>query len=193
MPQCIGTQANIKPVGGATYGVAKKVKLYSVKVMPSYQSESTQTRSNEVRSNGAILSIAVKAMAFVANDSQTRHCPNGTVVNMSFETMVFQQAVNDMAEELLNAGVFVVAAAGNDNRDTNRVSPASEPRICTVGAMDNNNHIADFSNYGPLVDIMAPGVDILSAGVANTTAWVSPSLGGHGLDVVRTYGYHLHR
>lgn len=188
-----GTWANIKPVGGKTYGVAKKVKLYSVKIMGSYQAKSPQIRSSEVRSNGAILSIALEAMAFVANDSQTRHCPNGTVANMSFKTLVFQPAINDMAEELLNAGVFVVAGAGNDNEDTSRVSPASEPRICTVGAMDNNNHIAYFSNYGPLVDILAPGVNILSAVAANTTASVSLSLGGHGLDVVRTCEYNLHR
>lgn len=171
-----GTQANIKPVGGATYGVAKKVKLYSVKMLGSYQAKSTQTRSNEFKGNGAILSDALGAMAFVANDSQTRHCPNGKVANMSFKTWQFNPAVNDMAEELLDAGVFVVAAAGNGNQNTSHISPASEPRICTVGAMDNNNHIADFSNYGPLVDIFAPGVNILSAVSANTTASVSPSL-----------------
>lgn len=188
-----GTLAHIKPVGGATYGVAKKVMLYSVKMMGSYQAKSTQTRSNEFKGNGAILSNALKAIAFVANDSQTRHCPNGTVANMSFKSSLFDPALNDMAEELLNAGVFVVAGAGNDNEDTSRVSPASEPSICTVGAMDNNNHIWERSNHGPLVDIFAPGVDILSAGITNTTASVGLPLGCHALDVVRTYGYSLHR
>lgn len=169
-----GIQANIKPVGGATYGVAKKVKLYSVKVLGRYPTKSTQTRGNEVGSNGAVISTLLEAMKFVANDSQTRHCPNGTVANMSLRTTLFYPAINDMAEDLLNAGVFVVAAAGNENQNTSRISPASEPSICTVGAMDNNNHIWESSNYGPLVDIFAPGVDVLSAWNTNTTAWVSP-------------------
>lgn len=181
-------QANIKPVGGATYGVAKKVRLYAVKILLNYQ-----TKGSEAGSNGVILSTGLEALEFVANDSQTRPCPNGKVVNMSWGVLRVDPALNDMAEDLLNAGIFVVAAAGNFNQSASRVSPASEPSICTVGAMDNRNHIANFSNHGPLVDILAPGVDILSAGVANTTAWVSPSLGSYDLDVVRTYGYNLHR
>ncbi|KAK7723920.1 hypothetical protein SLS64_000251 [Diaporthe eres] len=55
-------------IGGATCGVAKKVRLYSVKVLHEQLGE---------------LSDLLQGMEFVANDSQTRHCPNGTVANIS--------------------------------------------------------------------------------------------------------------
>lgn len=123
-----------------------------------------------------MISNAMMGMAFVANDSQTRHCPNGTVANMSFKTWQ-SRAMNDLAKDLLlNAGVFVVAAAGNGNHSASLISPASEPSLCTVGATDKYNHMASFSNHGPIVDILAPGVDVLSASFSNTTAWVGHSL-----------------
>lgn len=177
-----------KTVGGSTYGVAKKVRLYAVKIIPKYQTQST-----EAGSNGASLSTGLEALEFVENDSQTRYCPNGTVVNMSIGITPVQHAFDDMVKDLHSAGIFVVVAAGNKNQSASCSSPSSEPSACTVGAMDNHNHIADFSNHGPLVDILAPGVNILSAGIDNTTASVSHSLGGHDLDIVRTCGYNLHR
>lgn len=111
-------------------------------------------------------------MNFVATDSQTRNCPNGTVANMSLGGGT-SSAVNSAAAALIKAGVFLAVAAGNSNTDAASFSPASEPTVCTVGATQSDDAKASYSNYGSLVDIFAPGTSILStwnSGVNDTVS-----------------------
>jgi subtilisin family serine protease len=65
--------------------------------------------------------------------------------------------MNDAARALIEAGLFVGVAAGNFNEDASNRSPGAEPLVCTVGASDSFNNRADFSNFGELMDIYAPG------------------------------------
>jgi len=67
----------------------------------------------------------------------------------------------------VNAGVIMVAAAGNQNEDACDRSPARVPGVIAVGSMAEGDVQAQSSNFGPCVDIWAPGRDILSAGFAN--------------------------
>lgn len=60
------------------------------------------------------------------------------------------------------AGVLSVVGAANDNKDASTKSPASAPSVITVGAVDWQKNRAEWSNFGPLVDIFAAGVDIPS-------------------------------
>lgn len=71
-------------------------------------------------------------------------------------------AVNSAAANVVSAGVFLAVAAGNEAQDASNSSPASEATAYTVGATDSSDRIASFSNYGTVVDILAPGVSILS-------------------------------
>src|SRR5215472_13312358 len=72
---------------------------------------------------------------------------------------------------LVNAGVPVTLAAGNNNVDACGVSPARTPAAITVGATDSATDArASFSNFGTCLKLFAPGVNILSAGIANDTA-----------------------
>ncbi len=59
------------------------------------------------------------------------------------------------------AGTFVVAAAGNNN-NSSLFYPASFANVVSVSASTNNDTKASFSNYGPAVDVAAPGVSIAS-------------------------------
>jgi subtilisin family serine protease len=82
----------------------------------------------------------------------------------------FSQTTNDAIEEAVNAGAFIAVAAGNDGADTAGYSPGSAPSACTVGATNKNDVRSDFSNYGELVDIFAPGEQITSSWIGGPQA-----------------------
>lgn len=83
----------------------------------------------------------------------------------------FSRAVNSAINQVEQAGVVPVVAAGNEDQDTANTSPGSAERAITVGAIDQTTDTrADFSNFGELVDVFAPGVDVLSAWSTSDTA-----------------------
>ncbi|KAK0721072.1 serine protease [Lasiosphaeris hirsuta] len=160
-------------IGSTLYGVAKKTKLYAVKVLDADGSGTT---------SGVIAGIN-----FVATDAQTRSCPNGTVANMSLGGSL-STSINSAAKALVASGVFLAVAAGNDNANAANYSPASEPTVCTVGATTSADAKASYSNFGALVDIFAPGTSILSTWIGSTsatntisgTSMASPHIAGLG-------------
>jgi subtilisin family serine protease len=79
-------------------------------------------------------------------------------------------AINAAAAKLVAGGMTVVVAAGNSAIDASLQSPASEPSVLTIGATASNDARASFSNYGTLVDLLAPGVGVLSAYHTSDTA-----------------------
>lgn len=114
----------------------------------------------------------IAGMNFVADDVATRSCPNGTVANMSLGGG-YSASINSAAAGMIDAGIFLAVAAGNDNLDAKNSSPASESSACTVGATDKTDKKASYSNYGSIVDILAPGSSILSAWIGSASASVS--------------------
>lgn len=92
--------------------------------------------------------------------------PNvATVINLSIGRRTtacgpLEQAAINYA---VSRGVVVVAAAGNNNLQASTSTPGSCANVITVGATDSSGSRAGFSNYGPLVEIYAPGANILSA------------------------------
>lgn len=63
-----------------------------------------------------------------------------------------------------------------EQQDTANTSPGSAPNAITVGAIDaTNDQRASFSNFGQLVDIYAPGVNVLSVGIKSDTDTASLS------------------
>lgn len=127
--------------------MAKKTQIYGVKVLSNAGSGST--------------SGIVGGMDFVASDSRSRSCPRGVFVNMSLGGG-YSSALNNAAANMVRNGIFLAVAAGNDGRDAQNTSPASEPSACTVGATTSSDGRASFSNYGRVVDIFAPGQSITS-------------------------------
>ncbi|KAF6793426.1 serine protease precursor [Colletotrichum sojae] len=157
-------------VGSATYGVAKKTKLFAVKVLDA----------NGEGTNSAVMA----GMDFVTADAAGRsECAAGVVVNMSLGGRA-STAVNQAAAAIVSAGHFLAAAAGNEAADAGTSSPGSEESVCTVGATNRRDALAEYSNFGAAVDVLAPGSEILSTwpgGSINTisgTSMASPHVAG---------------
>jgi subtilisin family serine protease len=91
------------------------------------------------------------------------------VVSMSFEGDE-SDFLGDFVRALVFEGITVVVAAGNDNDDACNYSPSSIEEVLTVGAINQNDARAPFSNYGSCVDLFAPGVEIPSSYGTSDTA-----------------------
>ncbi|MEX1368688.1 MAG: S8 family serine peptidase [Nannocystaceae bacterium] len=130
-------------VAGSTYGVAPGVTVHPVRVF-------------DCLGLGTTTSV-IQGMAWVAGNAQ-----RPAVANLSLGGKA-SPALDRAVASTVNAGITVVVAAGNDDRDACYASPARSPAAITVGALRANDDRAEFSNYGSCVDLMAPGVDILSA------------------------------
>jgi subtilisin family serine protease len=84
-----------------------------------------------------------------------------TVINMSLGGSYDSQTLRDACQYAYNKGCTLVAAAGNQNSYV-MCYPAAYPTVIAVGATDQSDTRAYFSNYGPQLSVAAPGVDILS-------------------------------
>jgi serine protease len=107
------------------------------------------------------------------------------VINMSLGarepcsmTPATQAAINDV----VGSGAAVVVAAGNDAVDASQVFPASCNNVITVAASDYRGYLVTrYSNFGPTVEIMAPGGDVLrdDDGDGNNDGVLSMVQGGY--------------
>ncbi|HWI54573.1 MAG TPA: S8 family peptidase, partial [Desulfobacteria bacterium] len=83
------------------------------------------------------------------------------VINMSFGSYAKSEVLNEAINYAYQKGVVLVAAAGNWASE--EVSyPAAVSRVMAVSAINNKNNITEFSSFGSLIDICAPGEDIYS-------------------------------
>ncbi|KAM3510764.1 hypothetical protein MY11210_005594 [Beauveria gryllotalpidicola] len=147
---CAGT------IGSATYGVAKNATLYGVKVI---------NRNNHVE-----FSDLIAAWEFIVDDAAQRDCPKGVVVSASLGGDK-SRSLNDAADNLVDHGIFMAVAAGNDNQDAENISPASASKVCTVGGTNWDDSRYQYSNYGRAIDINAPAVNVLSLAPGGGTAF----------------------
>jgi hypothetical protein len=137
-------------IGGSTYGVAKQVKLVSVRVF-------------DCAGQGYFSNLIAGA------DWVLGHRPSGrSVVNISGGGPAYA-LVDQAVQRLLSAGLPVVVSAGNDNTNACGSSPARVPGALTVAATDKTDTRAAFSSYGSCVDLFAPGVQVPSATNASDT------------------------
>jgi subtilisin family serine protease len=107
------------------------------------------------------------------------------VINVSSGGMQDHAPLRRAIEAATDRGVLVVASAGNFGGDGNpTVYPAAYPGVLSVGATDRSNRPAYFSSHGPWLDVVAPGVDILttvpggSYGEASGTSFSAPLAAG---------------
>ena len=105
--------------------------------------------------NGSCNDFAIAQAIALAVQQQAK------VINMSLGGAEFSQAMYDAVQDAWLAGLVIVAGAGN-NGTTDLFYPAAFDNVISVGASDEDDLRASFSNYGNWVDIAAPGNVILS-------------------------------
>lgn len=155
-------------VGGNTYGVAKGVTLYASRVLDSSGSGSD---SQVIR---GIEWVTAKKLA---NPSQS------WVINMSLGGSP-APALDRATCDAIASGVVVAVAAGNESADANSSSPARVKQAITAGATDRYDAQAYFSNFGELLDVYGPGVNIESTSnsggteIFSGTSMASPHVAG---------------
>ncbi len=107
-------------------------------------------------------SIALARAIFYAVDN------GADIINISLGGRKYSRLLEKAVKYAAMNSVLVVASSGNTGETTMNYSPAGLPGVLTVAATDTGDKRAPFSNWGPHVDIAAPGVDILSLRAAGT-------------------------
>jgi subtilisin family serine protease len=134
-------------LGGATVGVAKGVRIVSVRVFEC--------------SSSTTFAIVIAGVDYVTLAQQTNPGVR-SVANVSLGGSAFQP-VDDAVTNSIAANVHYSVAAGSSGTSACNFSPARVPRATTVSTTDITDTRAPFANIGPCVDLFAPGVNIYSA------------------------------
>lgn len=139
--------------GGNRYGVAKRANLIAVRFVDA--------------SGNGLASDFVAAVQWIIAQAASSGRPS--VVNISVH-FPGTDSIDQVVTDAINAGLHVVVSAGNRGTDASSQSPARVPVVTTVAATTIRDEAAYYSNYGPLVDIWAPGSSIISAWIGSNTA-----------------------
>lgn len=135
---------------GKTYGVAKKATIVAVKVFDGASGSA---------------STVINGFQWAVQDIVAKNRTSTAVINMSLggaASATWDAAITAAWDQ----GVLVVVASGNEDRDASLVSPARSPEVICVGNLQRNDSRyggVTGSNYGPTVDIFAPGASIVSS------------------------------
>lgn len=168
-------------IGGQTFGVAKHVRLFGVRVL-------------NCQGTGA-WSDVIDGVNFVTwHFRQPAQQGIPAVANMSLGGST-NRAVEAAVRNSIRAGIVYVVAAGNGNADASTYSPAAVSEAITVGATNQLDTRAEFSNYGATLDLFAPGVSIPSAWIggdymiatATGTSMASPHVAGVVAQYLQTH------
>ncbi|MEU5347983.1 S8 family peptidase [Streptomyces sp. NPDC020766] len=134
---------------GTTYGVAKQAKVVAVRVLDD--------------DGAGTLSQVIAGIDWV-----TKNARKPAVANMSLGGLADPQ-LDAAVRNSIASGVTYTVAAGNDGLPASLYSPARVKEAITVGASDQKDARADFSNWGARLDLFAPGVDVTSASNSSDT------------------------
>lgn len=147
-----GIMAGIADNGVGIAGVAPSAKLISARVMSECGRGFLSSASDALvwASGGEVPGLPVASKP-------------ASVLNLSFgATGQCYKTMQDSVDYATGRGAVVVAAAGNDNTDASNNVPANCRGVIAVANTQRDGSRSGSSNYGPIVDVAAPGTDILS-------------------------------
>ncbi len=142
-----GTIAAVGNNGIGVVGVAWNAKIMAVKGFSDYET-------------GGRTSDLIAGVYYAAdNGARVINCSWGVSSRFSSQAMV------DAFDYAIQKGVVPVVAAGNNTMNASDFSPANIPAVLTVGSSNSLDELSTFSNFGNLVDVIAPGGDINRGGM----------------------------
>ncbi|MFB8044117.1 S8 family peptidase [Streptomyces hydrogenans] len=130
-------------VAGTAHGVAKKAKIVAVRVLDDNGSGTTE-------------------QVVAGIDWVTQHHSGPSVANMSLGGGA-DEALDAAVKRAVDAGVTFAVAAGNETSDAGQGSPSRVPEALTVASSTKDDEQSEFSNFGSVIDLYAPGSEITSA------------------------------
>ncbi|WP_405603176.1 S8 family peptidase [Streptomyces sp. NBC_01410] len=130
-------------IAGTAHGVAKKAKVVGVRVLDDNGSGTTE-------------------QVVAGIDWVTKNHQGPSVANMSLGGGA-DEALDEAVRKAIASGVTFAVAAGNESSDASQGSPARVKEAITVASSTKEDAQSEFSNFGEIVDIYAPGSDITSA------------------------------
>ena len=144
--------------GEGLVGMSPDVGLYAVKIMDG----------------SGNLSDAIAGVEWAIDNDMN-------IVSMSFGFDFYSQIFKEVLDDAYDSDILLVGASGNDDSDV--LYPAAYTDVIAVGAVDEDNDRASFSNYGYDLELVAPGVDINSTGlngysVSSGTSLATPHVAG---------------
>ncbi len=137
-------------VAGTLHGVAKQANIVAVRVLNN--------------SGSGTIAGVVAGVNWVASNHV-----KPAVANMSLGGGA-NTSLDNAVQGAITRGVSFAVAAGNSNTNAANTSPARVAAALTVGSTDRTDARSSFSNYGPVVDVFAPGSGITSAWNTSDTA-----------------------
>eukprot|EP01089_Gocevia_fonbrunei_P017366 TRINITY_DN5616_c0_g1_i1.p1 TRINITY_DN5616_c0_g1~~TRINITY_DN5616_c0_g1_i1.p1 ORF type:complete len:676 (+),score=148.84 TRINITY_DN5616_c0_g1_i1:194-2221(+) len=164
---CNGHGTHVAGIAGSTtYGVAKNATIYSVKVL-------------DCDGQGDTISLLAGINWVAANHKK----PAVATLSLGGE---YSPTIDNAVQNLINKGVTVVTAAGNEDVDACGTSPAGLDQAITVAASSKSDERPNYSNHGRCVDLFAPGNGILSLGIESNSA--SKTLSGTSMSAPHVAG-----
>ncbi|WP_327417761.1 S8 family peptidase [Streptomyces sp. NBC_01233] len=137
-------------IAGTSHGVAKKAKVVAVRVLDDNGSGTTE-------------------QVVAGIDWVTKNHSGPSVANMSLGGGA-DEALDAAVKRAVASGVTFSVAAGNESSDAGQGSPSRVPEALTVASSTEGDQQSDFSNFGSVVDLYAPGSEITSAWKDSDTA-----------------------
>lgn len=134
----------------AIEGINKNVDIYSARILD--------------KNNNAPISRVVETI-YWAIDKKVN------IINISFGTKESSSVLKEAIDEAVKNNILVIAAAGNTGSEA--LYPAAYGNVMSVGAIDSNGIISEFSSKDDCIDVMAPGEDVKSVGAFKGSIIVS--------------------
>ncbi|OMJ27892.1 Subtilase-type proteinase psp3 [Smittium culicis] len=151
-------------ISGVNNGVAKNAKIVSVKVLDKNNTGTTAT--------------VFQGLTWILNDKKANHPDTPAIVNLSINFETPSSLLNSALKSLSDIGILTVSSSGNTATNQCDFFPGNSDYSLIVSSIlpGSDSFDASFSNFGPCVDILAPGNRVFSA-VAGSVNQVRPYIG----------------